>query len=331
MHASPEFLRASEATAKGNTEALAQQLAQHPTTLTDRDELGRTLLCLACRAATEDAAIPSKPGEPAQHQAVDMILQAGADPDAHDLDGWAPLHTAAVSGNLDLARRLLTAGASHTGHLMGAAGGSPLALALFYAKTAMAELLADPVEPDNLRSAAALGRDLDCFLQAGELTDQATTGLDFYRPSKLFPEWQRTCSRQEVIDEALTWSCRHPRIATMQRLLQLGADPNGNPYRGTPLTWAVYCDNVDTVRWLLDHGADPDLRHDFGGTEHGKQAVAMHLAAQYGGTKSLSLLLERGANPNIKDGGFDATPLGWAKHNQADESVRILIEAGASE
>ena len=48
--------------------------------------------------------------------------------------------------------------------------------------------------------------------------------------------------------------------------------------------YAVWCadlaDDAEATTWLLDHGADPDLRHDFGGAEHGTGAVAMHLAAQ---------------------------------------------------
>ena len=113
---------------------------------------------------------------------------------------------------------------------MGADGGSPLALALFYAKTEMAQMLADPAVPDNLRAAA----------------------------------------------------------------------------------------------WLLDHGADPDRRHDFGGAEHGKNAVAMHLAAQFGSLKCLELLLHRGADPSIKDAAFEGTPLGWARHAGAETSIALL-------
>lgn len=212
---------------------------------------------------------------------------------------------------------------------MGASGGSPLALALFYAQTAMAELLADPPVPDNLRTAAALGRDIDRFFTGDELTPAATDGLDFDRPIPQFPPWPRTLSRQEVLDEALCWAARHRRLATMARLVERGADVNANPWRGTPLLWAVYPDAVESVRWLLEHGADPDLRHDFGGEGHGVQAVALHLAAQYGCVNSLRALLDHGADMNIEDGAYHNTPLGWAVYGGADETARILREAGA--
>jgi ankyrin repeat protein len=90
--------------------------------------------------------------------------------------------------------------------------------------------------------------------------------------------------------------------------------------------WAVYSDRVAAATWLLDHGADPNLRHDFGGTSHGKDAVALHLAAEYACLKCLRLLRDRSADPTIKDGAYHATPLGWAEHNGATASVAILRE-----
>ena len=61
---------------------------------------------------------------------------------------------------------------------------------------------------------AALGRPLDRFVDGAgrraRLTEAAVDGCDFYRPLALFPLWERTFSRQELLDEALT-----PRPAAM--------------------------------------------------------------------------------------------------------------------
>lgn len=46
-----------------------------------------------------------------------------------------------MTGHVDLARRLLAAGASRDGRLMNVAGGSPLALALHDGKRDVAEVL----------------------------------------------------------------------------------------------------------------------------------------------------------------------------------------------
>ena len=307
---------------EGNLKALEDLLSSSPTVLTARDSEGRTLLDLACRAATGDIAIPFQPGTPEQHAAVDIILKAGADPSTADHDNWSPLHTAGMAGHSDLARRLVAAGASVESDAYGKKGGSPLSYALFYAKAYMGEVLV-PVYPDNLRAAAALGNDLDRFVDGDELTPDAYQGLGFYAP-EFFPAWDRALSRQEVLDEALSWAARNNQCDSMAALVALGADVNANPFRGTPLLWACYGDKVEAAAWLLDHGADPDLRHDFGGENHGVAAVAMHLAAQYNCVGCLNLLLDRGADPTIVDGAHDGTPKVWAEFHGASDAVEIL-------
>ncbi len=316
--------RAAQAAADGDVLTLEQILREAPEVLHARNADGHTLLGLACKAATGGVALPPIRGTVQQHAAIDCLLAAGADPSAAASDGWAPLHTAAMTGHVDLARRLLKAGARREGALLGAGGGSPLSLALFYAQREVAELLADPPTPDNLRAAAALGRPIDRFVDGQRLISQASEGVDFYRPLMLFPKWERSNSRQELLDEALSWAARNDRCDSMSELVALGANVNSNAYRGTPLLWAVYADRVAAATWLLDHGADPDLRHDFGGETHGSAAVAMHLAAQYEALECLRLLLDRGADPTIRDAAYNATPLGWAEHEGAHRAAAML-------
>ena len=133
--------QAAAAASGGDLETLGELLSSSPAVLTARDSEGRTLLDLACRAATGDIAIPPKPGTPEQHAAVDLILEAGADPSAPDKHNWTPLHTAAMAGHADLAQRLIAAGASVESESHGKGGASPLSYALFYAKAYMGEVL----------------------------------------------------------------------------------------------------------------------------------------------------------------------------------------------
>jgi ankyrin repeat protein len=319
--------RAAWLASEGEVEGLERILRDGPDVLRARDADGHTLLGLACKAATGNIARPFEPGTPAQHAAVDLILQAGADPSATADDGWSPLHTAAMAGHVDLARRLLTAGASRAGALYGCSGGSPLSLALFYGEAKVAGILAPPSIPDNLRTAAALGQSVARFLDGERLTAQAAHGLDFYRPLLVFPDWARSYDRGEVLEEALSWAARNDRCEAMEELVALGAQVNANAYRGTPLLWAVCMNRVAAATWLLDHGADPDMRHDFGGATHGKGAVAMHLAAQHGCIECLQLLLDRGADAGIEDAAYHATPLGWAEHAEAADAAAVLREA----
>ncbi|MEM7168211.1 MAG: ankyrin repeat domain-containing protein [Planctomycetota bacterium] len=318
------FRLAEEALHTADMKSLEAVICSTPTVLEERACDGDTLLGLACRVATGNVALPPERGTIEQHAAVDRILTAGADPTAARTDGWAPLHTAAMTGHIDLAQRLLEAGAAREGRLLGCDGGSPLALALFYAQTDVARVLAAPPIPDSLRTAAALGHDLWRFVDGDVLTSDALVGLDFYRPLPVFPEWRRTYERQEVLDEALTWAARNSQCESMSNLTALGANVNANAYRGTALLWAVYSDSAVAANWLLDHGADPNLKHDFGGDGHGVAAVALHLGAQFGAISCLKLLLERGADPTIVDGVHGATPLDWARHGQSAEAIDLL-------
>lgn len=319
--------RAARAAHEGDLDALEEILAAAPDVVRATDADGRTLLDLACRAATGNVAIPMEPGTPEQHAAVDRVLAAGADPSPADGDGWTPLHTAAMAGHTDLGERLVRAGASVRAEAYGRDGGSPLSYALFYAKAYMGAVLT-PVVPDNLRAAAALGGDVGRFFDGDDLTPAARQGLGFFAPV-FFPDWNRTLGRQEVIDEALSWAARNNQCGTMAELVARGADVNANPFRGTPLLWACYSDKVEAAAWLLDHGADPDLRHDWGGEGHGVDAVAMHLAASHDAVGCVELLLDRGADATLVDGAHDGTPLGWAEFGGAARTTALLRERGA--
>jgi ankyrin repeat protein len=294
-----------------------------------QDEAGRTLVNFTCRVLTGDVSRPPVRGTPEQEGALDVLLQAGCDVALADHEGFAPLHVAAMAGHHDLAKRLLDAGAPRTGRVYNTEGGTPLGLALFYGEREVSSLLADPPEPDNLRTAAGLGRDLGRFFQDDEVLAQASVGTEFtlgWRGKSYVP---RTNSRQELLDEALRWAAMTEQLGSMDELCRRGANVNASPFRGTPLTYAAGYNKVESVRWLLNHGADPNLRHDFGGEGHGCNAVALHLAAQFGALDTLRVLVEHGANLNTRDGQFNATPLQWAAHAGADNSITLLRELGA--
>jgi hypothetical protein len=57
-----------------------------------------------------------------------------------------------------------------------------------------------------------------------------------------------------------------------------------------------------------------------------RRITALHQAAWAGDLDMVRLLLELGADPTLLDQSFNATPLGWARHNQQHE-VAAYLEA----
>ncbi len=287
---------------------LVALLRQTPTLANARGTNGNRLLTLAvtmCRTAH-----------------VAHLLDAGADPDQPNTKGWTALHAAAYAGPdsdstlwLPILNLLLAAGASADMEAYGD-GGTPLAVALFWGHTALAERLAeDAITPANLRIAAALGRqDLlaTCFTPAGALTEAAAQHREFHRPHSGFPPWQPTNNPQEVLDEALTWAARSGRTAAMDLLLAHGANIDSEPYNGAALHWAIAREQPQAATWLLDHGADINRRANFGGA---RSVTPLHIAAAWRGSPTgARLLLARGADRTLTEPQYNATPAGWAQY-----------------
>ncbi len=145
-------------------------------------------------------------------------------------------------------------------------------------------------------------------------TPAAGAHRGFYRPHGGFPEWAPSDDPQEVLDEALVWAAKADRVEAIDRLVELGARLEADPYRGTPLAWAAANGRVPAIRRLVEMGADVNGRSTFGGPTHGEGVPPLHLAAQAGQVEAVDLLLELGADPAIRDALHDGTAAGWAAH-----------------
>lgn len=83
---------------------------------------------------------------------------------------------------------------------------------------------------------------------------------------------------------------------------------------------ALRLDRADVVAMLLDLGVSPDIADRESG------ASALHTAAAAGAERSAELLIERGADVNVRDRAYDSTPLGWASYLQRAPMVALLAE-----
>ena len=87
---------------------------------------------------------------------------------------------------------------------------------------------------------------------------------------------------------------------------------------------AVSKRNLDTIRWLLAHGIDVNARRTIWDCNH----TALHMTVENGEMAIAGLLLDAGADPNIRDDKFNATALGWARHFGREDFAELLREKG---
>lgn len=298
------FFHAFAAIQQNDMETLGRLLEQDSSLIRARGTNGNSLLNLAAGCK--------------QMEAATLLIAAGADVNAANNRGWAPLHQAGYSNLSGMAQALLDAGAE-IGQYAHGDGGTPLMFALFWGHREVAELLAAyDVVPRNLRIAAGVGRQAmveEMFTQDGTLMPEAGLHRLAYRPHSGFPVWHPSDDPQEILDEAFVYAARNGRTNVMGYLLERGANIDGDPYRGTALAWvASRGTDLETARWLLEHGATIDQRGTFGGPSHGQGITALHLAAQGGHLEMVRFLMEHGADKTITDDLYQSTPEGWAGH-----------------
>jgi len=308
--ATEPFFAAFQTLESSDVVALESLLQNQPRLAKERGTNGNTLLNLAVSIAAK--------GDPHLGLAqVETLLAAGADVNDPNDRGWTPLHAAAYANQSAIAAALIQHGADLDAEAHGS-GGTPLIAALFWGHREVADLLGShSAAPRNLRAAAGLGNQElleQCFINEKSLTSEACAGRGFYRPHSGFPDWRPSTDAQEVLDEALVWACKSGRTHVLDRLVRAGAGLDADPYRGTPLIWAAVCNRMDTAEWLIEHGAAVNRKATFGGLTHGQGVTALHMAAQYGHLSLVRLLVQKGADPKIKDDLYRADAESQANH-----------------
>lgn len=83
--------------------------------------------------------------------------------------------------------------------------------------------------------------------------------------------------------------------------------------------------NLATIRWLLAHGIDVNAKRTMWDLNH----TALHMTIESGAIEIARLLLDAGADPNVRDDRHHATALGWAEFfGRADMAELIRGKGG---
>ena len=173
--------------------------------------------------------------------------------------------------------------------------GVPMAYAMHFGFTAIAELLAGRGAKLDLRFAAGLGRlelvksffsaDGSLKRDAGSLADPY--GLERKQRGQSPFRCQRT--RQNVLSQSLYFACVHKRLDVADFLLAQGANIN------------AMVPGLDSRATVLHRIASMDAREDV-----------------------IRFLLARGADPEVRDEEYHATPADWARYHKRDEIANLL-------
>jgi hypothetical protein len=177
-----------------------------------------------------------------------------------------PLTWAASSNRVEYVRLLLGAGAdpgTRTG------GTTPLENAIYHGHTQVVDLLSEHgIVPQALWTYAACGR-LDlvqaCFDADGRLRpDAAASRPNLADVFPIPPRIPATSDPEEIIAEAFVHACQHGRTEVVRWFLDHGLNPDAAPSLGrTGLHWAIMDSQLDVIRLLLERGADPSIRDEF--------------------------------------------------------------------
>jgi len=294
---------------------------------------------------------------------VEILLAHGADVNAATRYGWSALKGAAMNGHTELVELLIAKGAgvdlekepasalsvaAWAGHLTAAkalieAGAqvnpkvsrySPLLGAIQGNRVNVVRLLLDHGAEDPPRMEGGLKFPVTGLAEAADANQaEIVKVLLEKRTAKYSPEDLRLALSFATSDfipppprvsAEVSNKHRANYVATVQALLDAGADPNAR-FRESELNnpavmSATLAGVAESVKALIDKGADVNATNQYGHT-------AYHYSIYYGHPDIVKLLVERGADVNYRNENFAA--LDEAVLSGNPEFVRPLLAKGA--
>ncbi|HLQ93557.1 MAG TPA: ankyrin repeat domain-containing protein [Xanthobacteraceae bacterium] len=87
---------------------------------------------------------------------------------------------------------------------------------------------------------------------------------------------------------------------------------------------AVNKKNLTSIRWLIAHGVALNAKRSMWDCNH----TALHMTIESGAIEIGRLLLDAGADPNIRDDKYHATALGWAEFFCREDFANLIRDKG---
>jgi ankyrin repeat protein len=281
-----KFQPAIAAIKSGDLAGLRALLEQDPTLATARSSQSHPTLLQCLALDAKDV--------PAAVEMAKLLVDAGA-----EING--PLVAAASINNAEVGAALLDAGAE----IDGASGWAPLEEALYWGNDEVIELLIKRgASVHNLRIASGLGR--------ADLIEGFFDSDHSLKPEAGKIDWP--------FGDPLTSSLSRPVKAELQAKIVAWSNDSSSIVNNA-FVYACINNRLEAAKLLLNKGAEIDAippGFDYAGT-------GLHYAALRGHRGVVEFLIERGANPNIKDEKVNQLPAGWAEYG-GHPSIKDYLE-----
>jgi ankyrin repeat protein len=269
---------------------------------------------------------------------IQLLLSAGANPNATNRRGATPLMYPTSEASVELIRDLIVAGADLNVHNQ--SGETPLMRAVAHCSFSVAKELIDAGADVNARDQsgntllmeAVQNNDpggLKFLLSAGVPVD--ATNDNGETALTLAARWEQGKNldllldagggaglTQEQLDGALASAAGNEDSEIVRTLLRLGASANAKDGETTALMEAAQNGRTEIIKILIAAGADVNAVDEDG-------ATALMLADDL---DSVRALLDAGANPSIKNKDGE-TALAMAIEYERDDLVKLLKSRGA--
>jgi ankyrin repeat protein len=248
-------------------------------------------------ASAADPAPLADAAQKKERASLVALLDGGASVNASQADGMTALHWAVYHDDLEMATRLLNAGADAAAR--NRYGVTPLWLACRSGDGSLVERLLEA------------GADPNATVFGGQtmLMTAARTGR-LGAVKALLARGANVDAREDQGQTALMWAAADGHVDVVAALVEAGADYRTPlPSGFTPLLFAVREGRIGVVQRLIEAGAEinePMQPRRRPGQPRGRATTALFLAVENGHFELAVALLDSGADPNARPGGYTA-------------------------